>query len=111
MQHLAIRVVHGMVLHPPRMRENLDITCGALFKERRVALKSAGGGERHHWTGSGSGEPRIRARKPRRASTQELDLDIERAIDLQGSAVATGEPQAMLGGRCADERARSTDRQ
>jgi len=32
MQHLAIRVVHGMVLHPRRMRENLDITCGALFR-------------------------------------------------------------------------------
>ena len=110
MQHLAIRVVHGMVLHPRRMRENLDIACGALFK-RRVALNSAGGGERHHWTGSGSGEPRIRARKPQRASAQELDLDIERAIDPQGSAVATGEPQAMLGGRCADERERSTDRQ
>jgi len=24
--------VHGMVLHPRRMRENLDITCGALFR-------------------------------------------------------------------------------
>jgi len=32
MQHLAIRVVHGMVLHQRRMRENLDITCGAFFR-------------------------------------------------------------------------------
>jgi adenylosuccinate lyase len=34
MQHLALRVVRGMVVHPGRMRENLDITCGALFSQR-----------------------------------------------------------------------------
>jgi adenylosuccinate lyase len=34
MQHLAIRVVRGMVVHEDRMRANLDITCGALFSQR-----------------------------------------------------------------------------
>ena len=34
MQHLAIRVVRGMVVHEQRMRENLDITYGALFSQR-----------------------------------------------------------------------------
>jgi adenylosuccinate lyase len=34
MQHLAIRVVRGLVVHPDRMRENLEITHGALFSQR-----------------------------------------------------------------------------
>jgi adenylosuccinate lyase len=34
LQHLAIRVVRGMVVHADRMRENLDVTCGALFSQR-----------------------------------------------------------------------------
>ena len=43
MQHLAIRVVRGMVVHPRRMRENLEITCGALFSQRALlALVSSG---------------------------------------------------------------------
>jgi adenylosuccinate lyase len=34
MHHLAIRVVRGLVVHPDRMRANLDITHGALFSQR-----------------------------------------------------------------------------
>src|SRR5204862_1712028 len=34
LQHLAIRVVRGMVAHADRMRANLDLTCGALFSQR-----------------------------------------------------------------------------
>jgi adenylosuccinate lyase len=34
MQHLAIRVVRGLVVHEDRMRENLEITHGALFSQR-----------------------------------------------------------------------------
>jgi adenylosuccinate lyase len=34
MQHLAIRVVRGLVVHADRMRENLEITHGALFSQR-----------------------------------------------------------------------------
>jgi adenylosuccinate lyase len=43
LQHLAIRVVRGMVVHAERMRENLEITCGALFSQRALlALVAAG---------------------------------------------------------------------
>ena len=33
MQHLALRVVRGMTVHPERMARNLDLTCGALFSQ------------------------------------------------------------------------------
>jgi adenylosuccinate lyase len=33
MQHLALRVVRGMTVHPDRMARNLDLTCGALFSQ------------------------------------------------------------------------------
>jgi adenylosuccinate lyase len=46
MQHLAIRVVRGMVVHEDRMRENLDITCGALFSQRVLLALVEGGRER-----------------------------------------------------------------
>jgi adenylosuccinate lyase len=43
LQHLAIRVVRGMVVHADRMRENLDLTHGALFSQRvLLALVAAG---------------------------------------------------------------------
>jgi adenylosuccinate lyase len=43
MQHLALRVVRGMVVHEDRMRENLEITCGALFSQRALlALVESG---------------------------------------------------------------------
>ena len=42
-QHLAIRVVDGMTIHPERMRENLDATHGALYSQRALlALVEAG---------------------------------------------------------------------
>jgi adenylosuccinate lyase len=34
MQHLALRVVRGMVVHTDRMRANLELTSGALFSQR-----------------------------------------------------------------------------
>jgi adenylosuccinate lyase len=34
MQHLAIRVVRGLVVHEDRMRQNLELTHGALFSQR-----------------------------------------------------------------------------
>jgi adenylosuccinate lyase len=34
LQSLALRVVRGMVVHEDRMRENLDLTHGALFSQR-----------------------------------------------------------------------------
>jgi len=46
LQHLALRVVRGMVVHPDRMRENLDITCGALFSQRVLLALVEGGMQR-----------------------------------------------------------------
>jgi adenylosuccinate lyase len=34
MQHVAVRVVEGMTVYPDRMRENLELTHGALFSQR-----------------------------------------------------------------------------
>ena len=43
LQHLAVRVVSGMVVHEGRMRRNLDLTHGALFSQRALlALVSNG---------------------------------------------------------------------
>ena len=42
-QHLAIRVVEGMVVHEDRMRQNLEATHGALYSQRALlALVEAG---------------------------------------------------------------------
>jgi adenylosuccinate lyase len=42
-QHLAIRVVEGMTVHEERMRENLNLTHGALYSQRALlALVEAG---------------------------------------------------------------------
>jgi adenylosuccinate lyase len=36
LQHLALRVVRGLVVHADRMRANLDLTHGALFSQRAL---------------------------------------------------------------------------
>jgi adenylosuccinate lyase len=42
-QHLAIRIVEGMTIHPERMLENLEATHGALYSQRALlALVEAG---------------------------------------------------------------------
>ena len=43
MQHLALRVVRGMVVHADRMRANLEVTCGALFSQRVLLALVEGG--------------------------------------------------------------------
>ena len=43
MQHLALRVVRGMTVHPDRMARNLDITCGALFSQTVLLALVEGG--------------------------------------------------------------------
>jgi adenylosuccinate lyase len=43
LQHLTVRVVRGMVVHPDRMRSNLDLTCGALFSQRVLLALVSGG--------------------------------------------------------------------
>jgi adenylosuccinate lyase len=43
MQHLAIRVVRGLVVHPDRMLANIELTHGALFSQRvLLALVQSG---------------------------------------------------------------------
>ena len=43
MQHLAARVAEGMTVHAERMRENLELTHGALFSQRALtALVESG---------------------------------------------------------------------
>ena len=46
MQHIATRVVRGMVVHEDRMRENLELTCGALFSQRVLLALVEGGMQR-----------------------------------------------------------------
>ena len=46
LQHLALRVVSGLVVHADRMRENLDLTHGALFSQRVLLALVAGGMQR-----------------------------------------------------------------
>ncbi len=43
MQHLAIRVVRGMTVHPDRMARNLELTCGALFSQAVLLALVQGG--------------------------------------------------------------------
>ena len=46
MQHLALRVVRGMVVHADRMRANLELTSGALFSQRVLLALVSGGSSR-----------------------------------------------------------------
>jgi len=46
MQSLAVRVVSGLVVHVDRMRENLDLTYGALFSQRVLLALVASGLDR-----------------------------------------------------------------
>jgi adenylosuccinate lyase len=46
MQHLALRVVEGMTVHADRMRDNLELTCGALFSQRVLLALVEGGMQR-----------------------------------------------------------------
>jgi adenylosuccinate lyase len=36
MQHIATRIVEGMTVHTDRMRENIELTHGALFSQRAL---------------------------------------------------------------------------
>ena len=43
MQHLGVRIVTGMTVHVDRMRENLDMTYGALYSQRALTALVEGG--------------------------------------------------------------------
>jgi adenylosuccinate lyase len=46
MQSLALRVANGMTVHTDRMRENLELTYGALFSQRVLLALVEGGLQR-----------------------------------------------------------------
>jgi adenylosuccinate lyase len=46
MQHLALRLIRGLVVYPERMRENLELTYGALFSQRVLLALVASGRDR-----------------------------------------------------------------
>jgi adenylosuccinate lyase len=46
LQHLALRLVRGLVVHEDRMRENLELTHGALFSQRVLLALVAQGRSR-----------------------------------------------------------------
>jgi adenylosuccinate lyase len=43
LQHLALRVVRGLVVHPDRMRANLELTHGAIYSQRVLLALVEGG--------------------------------------------------------------------
>jgi adenylosuccinate lyase len=81
MQHIATRIVEGMTVHTDRMRENIELTHGALFSQRALtALVESGMGRddayrvvqesaQRAWDEGTSFRELIAARAP------ELDLD------------------------------------
>ncbi|CAN5578722.1 adenylosuccinate lyase [soil metagenome] len=87
LQHLALRVVRGMVVHANRMGENLDLTYGALFSQR-VLLALVSGGMTRDEAYRVAQELAQRAwddRVPLRdllAARPELGLDLDQIFDL-----------------------------
>jgi adenylosuccinate lyase len=85
-QHLAIRVVRGMVVHVDRMRENLDLTCGALFSQRVLLALVAGGMSRDdaYRVVQDAAQRAWDERTPLRGLLEEqrLGLDLDAVFDL-----------------------------
>ena len=93
---LAIRVVRGMVIHENRMRENIEITCGALFSQRILLALTAGGMSRDdayrivQELAQRAWDQRIPLRELL-AARPELDVDLDAAFDLQDVTRWAGE--------------------
>jgi len=109
LQHLAIRVVRGMVVHDDCMRENLDITCGALFSQRVLLALVEGGMQRDEAyrivqeAAQRAWDERIALRELL-AVRPELGLDLDAIFDLGDATRWAGEivgrlqtPQASRG--------------
>jgi adenylosuccinate lyase len=96
MQALATRLASGMVVHADRMRENLDLTHGALFSQRVLLALVAGGGSRDE-AYRVTQELAQRAwdeRTPLRdliAARPDLGLDVEDIFDLRHYTRHAGE--------------------
>ena len=87
MQSLALRVVRGMVVHADRMRENLDLTHGALFSQRvLLALVARAACSATRPTGSRRSTRSARGTSARRcascSSRRDLGLDLDEVFDL-----------------------------
>ena len=96
LQHLAIRVVRGMVVHEQRMRENLDITCGALFSQRVLLALVEGGMQRDEAyrivqeAAQRAWDERIALRELL-AARPELGLDLDAIFDVSDATRWSGE--------------------
>ena len=96
LQHLAIRVVRGMVVHEQRMRENLDLTCGALFSQRVLLALVQGGMQRDEGyrivqeAAQRAWDERIALRELL-AARPELELDLDAIFDLSDATRWAGE--------------------
>jgi adenylosuccinate lyase len=96
-QHLAIRVVEGMTVHEDRMRENLNITHGALYSQRALlALVEAGarattrtGSCRRRRSALGRGNP-----VPRADGGGGPELDLDAVFDPAPSSSRAGDRRA-----------------
>jgi adenylosuccinate lyase len=86
MQSLAVRVVAGMVVHADRMRENLDLTHGALFSQRILLALVASGMQRDdaYRIVQESAQRAWDERTPLRdlLAAQQLPLDLDEIFDL-----------------------------
>ncbi|CAB4867091.1 unannotated protein [freshwater metagenome] len=87
MQHLAIRVVRGLVIDEERMRENLGLTYGALFSQRVLLALVASGMSRDdayrivQEEAQKAWDTRTDLRELL-AARGDLDLDLETIFDL-----------------------------
>jgi adenylosuccinate lyase len=102
LQHLAVRVVRGMVVHEDRMRSNLDLTCGALFSQRVLLALVSGGMTRDDayrvvqelaqraWDGRIALRDLLEGRA-------ELGLDLDAIFDLEHYTRFAGEIVGRLG--------------
>ena len=81
MQHLALRVVRGMVVHADRMRANLELTCGALFSQRVLLALVEGGLQPRrrlpHRPASARSRRGTRRRRCATCSSAEPDLELD----------------------------------
>ncbi|MFP5362137.1 MAG: adenylosuccinate lyase [Thermoleophilia bacterium] len=87
LQSLAIRVVRGMVVHEDRMRENVELTYGALFSQRVLLALVEGGRSRDdaYRIVQEAAQQAWDERTPLRellAAQPELGIDLEAVFDL-----------------------------
>jgi adenylosuccinate lyase len=86
LQSLAVRVVRGMVVHADRMRENVELTYGALFSQRVLLALVERGMERDeaYRIVQEAAQRAWDERTPLREllAAQDLDLDLDSVFDL-----------------------------